>query len=84
MEYENDVPDKKDGARSSGNDQLKACTAGHQWTSWTQTGQRRIPTGDLLLLSGHEEDDASHREDVAFLLSRVAQRAVLGWEVHGP
>ena len=53
-------------------------------TRWTQSGQRRIPTGEMLLFSGHEEDDAPHTEGVALMLSRPAQRALIGWEAHGP
>ena len=53
-------------------------------TSWTQTGQRRISKGERLLFSGHEEQNASHTEGVAFVLSRVAERALIGWEAHGP
>jgi len=29
-------------------------------TRWTQPGQRRIPTEEMLLFSGHDEYDASH------------------------
>ena len=53
-------------------------------TRWTQTGQRRIDTEELLLFPGHEEEDAPHTERVVFMLSRVGQMALLGWEAHGP
>ena len=46
MECENHVPDRKDGASSSGNDPLQACTAGDQWDK-VDTGQKQIPTGEL-------------------------------------
>ncbi|XP_058630445.1 craniofacial development protein 2-like [Onychostoma macrolepis] len=52
-------------------------------TRWTQAGQRRLMTGELLLYSGHEETDAPHTQGVGFMLSRQAQRALIGWEVHG-
>jgi len=78
MECENRVSDRKDGKSSSGND------LGISETRWTQTGQRRISTGDLLLFSGHEEENAPpHTEGVAFMLSRVTQRTLIGWEAHG-
>lgn len=51
---------------------------------WTQSGQKRLMSGEMLLYSGHEEDDASHTEGVALMLSRSAQRALIGWEAHGP
>ena len=53
-------------------------------TRWTQTGQRRLLSGEMLLFSGHEEDNAPHTEGVALMLSRSAQRALIGWEAHGP
>ena len=53
-------------------------------TRWTQSGQKRLASGEMLLYSGHEEDDAPHTEGVAFMLSGPAQRALIGWESHGP
>jgi hypothetical protein len=53
-------------------------------TRWTQTGQRRLGTGELLLYSGHEESDSPHTQGVGFMLSKQAQRALIGWEAHGP
>uniref|UniRef100_A0A8C4XXD4 Endonuclease/exonuclease/phosphatase domain-containing protein n=1 Tax=Gopherus evgoodei TaxID=1825980 RepID=A0A8C4XXD4_9SAUR len=50
---------------------------------WTQAGQRRLLTGELLLYSGHEESDAPHTQGVGFRLSKQAQRALIGWEAHG-
>ena len=51
---------------------------------WTGSGQRRLSTGELLLYSGHEEDNAHHTQGVALMLSKTAQRALMGWEAHGP
>ena len=45
----------------------------------TQTGQRRIPTGEILLFSEHEEDGIPQTEGVVSMLSRVAQRIMIGW-----
>ena len=56
----------------------KLALLGISETRWTQAGQRRIPTGELLLLSGHEEDDASHTEGVPFMLSRAA---LIQWDL---
>nr|KAG5710957.1 hypothetical protein BaRGS_013691 [Batillaria attramentaria] len=53
-------------------------------TRWTQAGQKRLLTGEMLLYSGHEEDNAPHTEGVAFMLSGPAQKALIGWEAHGP
>ncbi|VDP82671.1 unnamed protein product [Schistosoma mattheei] len=49
-------------------------------THWTQVGQQR---GELLLYSGHEEQNAPHAEGVALMLSKQAQNALIGWESHG-
>lgn len=53
-------------------------------TRWTQSGQKRLASGEMLLYSGHEEEDAPHTEGVALMLSGPAQRALIGWEAHGP
>lgn len=53
-------------------------------TRWTQAGQTRLKTGELLLYSGHEENDAPHTQGVGFMLSSQAQKALIGWEAHGP
>ncbi|VDO59383.1 unnamed protein product [Schistosoma margrebowiei] len=52
-------------------------------THWTQAGQKRLATGEVLLYSGREEDNASHTQGVALMLSKVAQNALVGWESHG-
>lgn len=41
-------------------------------------------TGELLLYLGRKEDKAPHTEGVSLLLSRTAQRALIGWEAHVP
>ena len=53
-------------------------------TRWLQSGQRRLLTGELLLYSGHEDDTAPHTEGVALMLGKHAQKALIGWEAHGP
>ncbi|VDO51551.1 unnamed protein product [Schistosoma margrebowiei] len=39
---------------------------------------------ELLLYSGHEEENAPHTQGVALMLSKQAQNALIGWESHGP
>ena len=51
---------------------------------WTGSGQKILTTGERILFSGHEEEDAPHTEGVALMLSKKAQRALIGWEGHGP
>ena len=52
-------------------------------TRWLQAGQKRLASGGLLLYSRHEEENAAHTEGVAIMLSRTAQKALIGWEAHG-
>ena len=51
---------------------------------WTQSGQKILMSGELLLYSGHEDEGAPHTQGVALMLSRPAQRALIEWEAHGP
>ncbi|VDP78754.1 unnamed protein product, partial [Schistosoma mattheei] len=53
-------------------------------THWTQVGQQRLTSGELLLYSGHEEENAPHTQGVALMPSKRAQKALIGWESHGP
>ena len=63
----------------------KVALLGISETRWTQTGQRRIPTRELLLFSGHEEDDASHTEGVPFSstdrMGSGRMRSTAGWAI---
>ncbi|VDP28789.1 unnamed protein product [Schistosoma curassoni] len=52
-------------------------------THWTQAGQQRLNTGEMLLYSGHEEENAPHTQGVALMLSEVARNAHVGWKSHG-
>ena len=49
-------------------------------TRWTQTGQLRLATGELILYSGHTHDGAPHNEGVGFMLSKQAEKALVSWE----
>ena len=51
---------------------------------WTGAGQQKIATGELLLFSGYEEANTPHSQGVALMLTKTAQRALIGWEAHGP
>ncbi|VDP18653.1 unnamed protein product [Schistosoma margrebowiei] len=53
-------------------------------TRWTQVGQQRLTSGELLLYSGHEKVNAPHTQGVALMLSKQAQNTLIGWESHGP
>ena len=51
---------------------------------WTQWGEVILNTGEIILYSGHEEEDAHHIEGVAFILSHEAHNALISWEAAGP
>ncbi|VDP66750.1 unnamed protein product [Schistosoma mattheei] len=53
-------------------------------TLWTQVGQQRLASGELLPYSGHEEENAQHTQGVALMLSKQAQNSLIGWEYRGP
>ncbi|VDO71846.1 unnamed protein product [Schistosoma curassoni] len=53
-------------------------------THWTQIGQQRIASGELLSYSDHEKENAPHTQGVALMLSKQAQNALIGWESRGP
>ncbi|VDP71478.1 unnamed protein product, partial [Schistosoma mattheei] len=48
-----------------------------------QVGQQRLASGELLLYSGHDEENAPHTRGVALMLSKQAQNALMGSESHG-
>ncbi|VDO81480.1 unnamed protein product [Schistosoma margrebowiei] len=45
-------------------------------THWTQVGQKRLAMGEMLLYSGHEEENAPHTQGVALMLSKIARNAL--------
>ncbi|VDP53897.1 unnamed protein product [Schistosoma curassoni] len=53
-------------------------------THWTQVGQQRLASAELLLYSGYDEENAPHTQGVALMLSKQARNALIGWESHGP
>ncbi|VDP19346.1 unnamed protein product [Schistosoma margrebowiei] len=53
-------------------------------THRTQVGQQRLTSGELLLYSGHKEENVPYTQGVALMLSKQAQKALIGWESHGP
>ncbi|CAH8678593.1 unnamed protein product [Schistosoma haematobium] len=53
-------------------------------THWTQVGQQRLTTGEFLLYSDHEEENAPRTQGVALMLYKQTQNALIGWESHRP
>ncbi|XP_059144634.1 craniofacial development protein 2-like [Physella acuta] len=62
----------------------KIAILGVSESRWTGSGQKRLITGELLLYSGHENENAPHTQGVALMLSNQAPRALIGWEAHCP
>ncbi|VDO95361.1 unnamed protein product [Schistosoma margrebowiei] len=52
-------------------------------THWTQAGQQKLNTGEMLLYSGHEEENGPQTQGVTLMLSKVARNALVGCESHG-
>ncbi|CAH8671179.1 unnamed protein product [Schistosoma rodhaini] len=49
-------------------------------THWTQAEQKKLASVDVLLYSGHEEENAPHTQGVAQMLSKEVHKAFAGWE----
>ncbi|VDP50327.1 unnamed protein product [Schistosoma margrebowiei] len=52
-------------------------------THWTQAGQERLNTGEILLYSCNEKENAPLTQRVALMLSKVARSALVGRESYG-
>ena len=50
---------------------------------WTGSGQKLLATEERLLFPSHEKDNALHKEEIAFIFSKAAQKAFIGWGAHG-
>ena len=53
-------------------------------TRWTQSGRKKLHSSELLLYSGHEDVGSPHTQGMALMLSKTAQKALIGWAAHGP
>ena len=84
LEYQNNVGVREDSPGSWRNGNYNLVVLGLCETRWKQSGQLRLTTGEMVLYSGHEESNAPHTEGVALLLTKEAQKALIGWEARGP
>ncbi|VDP33838.1 unnamed protein product [Schistosoma mattheei] len=50
---------------------------------WTQAEQKKINSKEMLLCSGHEEENAPHIDRFALTLSEEARDSLIGSESHG-
>ncbi len=53
-------------------------------THWTQSGETHIQSGETIIFSGHQEENAVHSEGVGFFLSKAARQALIEWEPVSP
>ena len=49
-------------------------------TRWISTGKTILATGEVVLYSGHQEEDSPHTEGAAFIMSKEASKALISWE----
>ncbi|VDO59505.1 unnamed protein product [Schistosoma curassoni] len=49
-------------------------------THWTQVAQHRLASGELLLYSGHEEENVPHTQGVTLMLSKKPQKVLIDRE----
>ena len=49
-------------------------------TRWISTGKTILATGEVVLYSGHHEEDSSHTEGVAFMVTKEASKVLIYWE----
>ncbi|KAJ3595626.1 hypothetical protein NHX12_004929 [Muraenolepis orangiensis] len=47
-------------------------------TRWTPSGEVKLPSGQSVIYSGHEEDGANHTEGVAIMMTK--RKALIAWE----
>jgi hypothetical protein len=43
-------------------------------TRWISTGKTILATGEVVLYSGHQEEDSPHTEGVAFMMTKEASK----------
>ena len=46
-------------------------------TRWISTGKTILATGEVVLYSGHQEEDSPHTEGVAFMRTKEASKALI-------
>jgi hypothetical protein len=47
---------------------------------WNGYGSNKLATGELILYSGHAEEETEHTRGVAFILQDKVARALIDWE----
>ncbi|GFR73479.1 craniofacial development protein 2 [Elysia marginata] len=52
-------------------------------TRWKGNGMLTLGTGETMIYSGHQKEDANHAEKLGLMLSRQAAKSPLGWQPEG-
>ena len=47
---------------------------------WNDAGQSKLTSGEMIIYSSHMEENGQHSEGVAIMLSKEAQKTLIGWE----
>ena len=50
---------------------------------WTLSGKAKILTGETILYSGHDKENAQHTEGVAIIMSPQANQSLIEWQPEG-
>ncbi|VDO52559.1 unnamed protein product, partial [Schistosoma margrebowiei] len=76
MERSNNVGYREGQSNSNGNEEIQFGNTGNQRNPLDRSWTEKAATGEMLLYSGHEEDNAPHTQGVALMLSKVARNAL--------
>ncbi|VDO98166.1 unnamed protein product [Schistosoma curassoni] len=62
---------------------MQMSSTGNQRNPLDPSCTERLGTREMLLYSGHEEENAPQTQGVALMLFKEARNALVGWESHG-
>ncbi|VDP37190.1 unnamed protein product [Schistosoma curassoni] len=82
MEFLENVGDWENQTNSNGNEEKQLGGSRNDQNHWTQAGQKKLDSVEMLLYSSHEEENAPYTQEVAVKLSKLARDALIGWESH--
>lgn len=51
---------------------------------WTQAGKTKLSSGETVIYSGHNQDNAPNTQGVGIMLSREAARSLMEWKAVSP
>ncbi|VDO31967.1 unnamed protein product [Schistosoma margrebowiei] len=84
MERLASVSDREEQSNSNRNEETQIGGLGINETHWTQAGQQRLGTEEMLLYLGYEELNAPHTQGVVLMLFNEARNVLIRWESNGP